>query len=369
MISTTTHAAVEMISAIFRPDDIVEIRSFTDGKPGERAYPQWLRAGEAEQVVGYLQKMSDAGYSLHFGVNTRRARGASGNDGALLGRCMVADFDGKAIDEALGIVSAANLPTPSIRVRTSQRGTHVYWLVSEPFEDMFVWANRQADLISLLGSDPNIKKPDQMLRLPGFPNRKYDPAFLVELVECSDDLIYETSDLLSLIPRRPGSSDEYDDDQQPREYTDADLAVAADALQHADARRADDYCDWITAGLALHNVGKASAEAYGVWLRFSRQSDKFSDRLCTLKWASFNKSMTRVTPNKVGLRRLLHWAQEDSGWQPVRAMGSAWEVADAPTQVAQAAQKIDIETGEVVTAAAVTMLPLRRHRNRAWRSA
>jgi len=102
-------------------------------------------------------------------------------------------------------------------------------------------------------------------------------------------------------------------DEQSKPYTTADLAVAIEAVKHLADVRADIYADWISVGQALHHVGRAGAEAFAAWEKFSKRSSKFEVGICKEKWDGFSSEDTK---HRVGLKRLLDMALADCGWKP-----------------------------------------------------
>ena len=70
------------------------------------------------------------------------------------------------------------------------------------------------------------------------------------------------------------------------------LTEAADALSHLDA---EDYEQWIEAGMALHATGLGDV-AYQVWVDWSVESTKFDHKTQRAKWLSFGRNrQTGVT--------------------------------------------------------------------------
>lgn len=93
------------------------------------------------------------------------------------------------------------------------------------------------------------------------------------------------------------------------------LAEAADALKALDA---DDYHQWIEAGMALHATGLGDL-AYQVWVDWSGQSGKFDHKVQRAKWLSFStKRAAGVT-----IKTLFSRAQA-AGWKnPMSGNSSA----------------------------------------------
>jgi hypothetical protein len=93
------------------------------------------------------------------------------------------------------------------------------------------------------------------------------------------------------------------------------LAEAADALTVLDA---EDYHQWIEAGMALHATGLGDL-AYQVWVEWSGQSGKFDHKVQRAKWLSFStKRVAGVT-----IKTLFSRAQA-AGWKnPMSGTSSA----------------------------------------------
>ncbi len=53
------------------------------------------------------------------------------------------------------------------------------------------------------------------------------------------------------------------------------------------AERADNYDDWLDVGIILFNIGNGQNRFLDMWKYFSEKSDKYDERVCDKKWASF----------------------------------------------------------------------------------
>jgi putative DNA primase/helicase len=101
-----------------------------------------------------------------------------------------AEIDHLAIPEQHALIDALPLP-PSIRVET-KKSVHSYWLSKTREKDVAAWRAVQRGLITRLGSDPAIKNPSRVMRLPFFDHVTYlaeSDAFTfqsVKLIEADD---------------------------------------------------------------------------------------------------------------------------------------------------------------------------------------
>jgi hypothetical protein len=113
------------------------------------------------------------------------------------------------------------------------------------------------------------------------------------------------------------------------------LAEAAAALTVLDA---EDYHQWIEAGMALHATGLGDL-AYQVWVEWSGRSGKFDHKVQRSKWLSFStKRSAGVT-----IKTLFSRAQS-AGWKNPMAGNSSAPQASAPVS------KLIAETGEAFVA-------------------
>ena len=162
---------------VFEAEDIVELRLLGKGSPIQI----WELARDLPAIYGQLMRYNQQDYNIYVGVNPRRAKGISGDEGVLLTRCLFADFDDIQPSDGCGPsefvlmrIEEANLPNPTL-VICSGHGIHTYWRLSEPIKDMNKWKQLQERLITALQSDSSIKNPERIMRLPGFMNVKEKP--------------------------------------------------------------------------------------------------------------------------------------------------------------------------------------------------
>lgn len=182
-------------SMLYALGDWVEIRRLP------RRVSTWHRAADLPSLAGQLVDDNDRGENLHIGANPRREHGQRGDDAVPLARCLFADFDDTTIEQADDARKAVGMPRPSMTVN-SGHGVHVYWRLAAPIDPQ-AWREWQKDLAALMGSDPAVCNPERVMRLPGFLNRKREPAVPCCIVECDLSRTYDLADLP--IPTRPGT--------------------------------------------------------------------------------------------------------------------------------------------------------------------
>ncbi len=243
------------ISALFIPDDLVELRVILDGRIERR----WVRA---VGLPSFEMPEPWAQMNVYFGVNPRSGQGSTASDVAVA-RCLFVDIDERlTADDAKARIERAGLPEPTALV-TSGGGVHAYWRLFEPMTDLADWSIRQKALIGVLSADPAVHDAPRIMRLPGTLNWKYDPPAPCELVECHGDRRYELGAFPEAAPltvhchspsgKRPDAGE---DDIERR-------AVAyLDAMPPAIAGQGGHNATYAAATALVHGFGLESGAAF-----------------------------------------------------------------------------------------------------------
>lgn len=180
-----------LVARLFDLGDLVEIRRLRSGKSTSH------RAVDLPQLASQLIAESSSGQQLFFGANPRielgngRTTAANCSEEVRCGkcakcvshaRCLFGDLDKITLAEALFRLKESDLPAPTLIIR-SGGGVHMYWRLDEPLMDLARWSRLQKGLAARLGGDPSVHDPPRIMRLPGFPNSKYDPPRRCEIVD------------------------------------------------------------------------------------------------------------------------------------------------------------------------------------------
>jgi hypothetical protein len=98
------------------------------------------------------------------------------------------DLDTDAESKLTALRSSDSIPPPTAIVSTSAGKYHVLWRVEE---FSFSQQERTLKLLAItFGGDPACTDCNRVLRLPGYLNQKYDPAYLVGVEYASDSTSY-----------------------------------------------------------------------------------------------------------------------------------------------------------------------------------
>lgn len=102
------------------------------------------------------------GRGLYFVVND----GGTKDIEITLCRAFFVEWDDIPKDEQLYKYKELNLPTPTFQVET-ENSIHNYWVLKKPVSQL-IWRPIQKRLVEYTKSDPSIKNPSRVMRLPGF---------------------------------------------------------------------------------------------------------------------------------------------------------------------------------------------------------
>jgi len=193
----------QFVVCLFEPKDWVELRALKDGQ----AKKFWTPAKSLIQQAEQLQKFNAKGFNIYAGPNPRREKGQSGDEAVKLCRCLFADFDdviGSAVISSADIVSAQieekQLPKPTLLIN-SGHGIHVYWRLTKPLESD-KWRQLQQRLNLTIDSDPAIKNPERLMRLPGFKNVKAEPVDC-SIISAEPGQVYDLADIVKHLAKLP----------------------------------------------------------------------------------------------------------------------------------------------------------------------
>ena len=190
----------EFLSALFKPDDLVELRSIemwstSSGKSTRLRNREWYRPIDVVEMLPRIQLANSRGGNILFGVNPRRYRGGK-KSAVECCRSVWIDMDHVTYDVAMERIAAV-APRPSV-VFCSGSGVHAYWLLEKPYALPDRAAGRRYErmlkaLYTDLGCD-SVQDVSRMLRLPGFYNCKEFkngiPPQETRLLDCMPDRRY-----------------------------------------------------------------------------------------------------------------------------------------------------------------------------------
>ena len=245
-----TNIATGFLTRCFAPGETIALLLRRESPAGTIQRIISLERALAPRTLGWLAHENSTGTNIYMAANPLRSgscKRTKENIAAMRHLYIDIDTDGEARLAALR--ASDYVPTPTAILSTSPNKYQVLWRV-DGFD-----SERQESTLKLLsiafGGDPACTDCNRVLRVPGFLNRKYDPAHRVT-VEYPCDSVFHPADfhlyspLSAVLPlcgiarqMRPGK---HTDSEQDWAWVLHELAHGKDAanLTHALAsRRAD----------------------------------------------------------------------------------------------------------------------------------
>ncbi|MGE3598878.1 MAG: DNA-primase RepB domain-containing protein [Dehalococcoidia bacterium] len=165
------------------------VKTLLDVHKAMYPYPQSI--GNAEQ---WLIEESNEGREVYAGAALFVDPKRGGNrENAARVRAAWVDGDGATVPP--------HLPASTITVESSPGRTQEYWLLSRAIEPEAGEAINHR-LVYAIGADTSGWDINQLLRVPGFPNRKYPDPPIVTIIR-DDGPIYDPDELLAALPEAP----------------------------------------------------------------------------------------------------------------------------------------------------------------------
>lgn len=195
----------QFVSCVYLPDDWVEVRALKNG--AVRKF--WRQAHDLVSLAPELERLNRDGWNVYVGANARNDDGLSSDENVSICRCLFADFDHIDASDGLSpseiiltLIEEKGLPVPTL-VTFSGHGVHCYWRLLEPAAPDN-WRCLQERLNAHLASDPTIKNPERIMRLPGFKNVK-DPTKPVDcfIVQADPKTVYPVDEIEQALPQLP----------------------------------------------------------------------------------------------------------------------------------------------------------------------
>ena len=187
--------------SVWRPTDLIEIRSFPPPhlKGSQLPQQEWLKASELPKMADRLKALNATVMNIYAGMLPRSKIGGGKTEHCLPGWVVWADFDHTTPEAALAIVVEVGLPEPTLVVN-SGHGIQCHWGLTA--------ATAPADICKLVGniaevtgSDPKVKDPPRVMRLPGFINHNLKPVAAPSSVYRSNvGVRYDFAALRALVP-------------------------------------------------------------------------------------------------------------------------------------------------------------------------
>jgi len=195
-----TSIAREFLTLCFAPDDTIAVLLRRESPASTTQRIVALEKVLASRYLAWLAHENANGANLYVAANPLRSGSQKRTKESIAEiRHLYIDIDIDGEARVAALRASNEVPTPTTIVATSQGKYQVLWRV-----EGFDFADQEQTLKRLtvaFGGDPACTDCNRVIRVPGFHNRKYEPAHPVT-VEYPSDSIYSPADfqLDDLIP-------------------------------------------------------------------------------------------------------------------------------------------------------------------------
>lgn len=235
--------------------DIFCFRTYADSRNDKQLNRNWTST--FEEAKHDLAAFIERGASVCVVIN----EGGHTDDEIHRVRYMFADTDGanpKPLIKAL---------KPHMIIETSPRRYHIYWKVSDC--DVAKFKAVQGALAKKYGTDPVVKNPSRIMRIPGFFHQKSVPTEVVILHQNLKYPAYSIDEIcssLGLKINEPAFERGASSTVAPAYKTHFSLTEIEQMLTHLEPF--DDYNQWIKVGFMLAEYyGEEARELFLKWSR------------------------------------------------------------------------------------------------------
>lgn len=189
-------------SIVWPAGSLIEIRPLPtqrgDAMPGW-VHQSWCLAEAVPTLYDELLQANTEGQANIFaGVLPRVADGGSKDADCAPGCVVWADADGMTPDALRQSIADVGLP-PAAMLIDSGHGAHAYWKLNGVVFPQKL-SELVGDLAAMLKTDPSVRNPSRILRLPGFTNHK-PPAAPCCMVESDSSCTYDFLLLRTMVPK------------------------------------------------------------------------------------------------------------------------------------------------------------------------
>lgn len=205
----------------------------------------------------------------------------------------------------------ALVPRPHLVVRSSKGRLHAYWRVHGVTLQMF--RSLQRALIKKFRTDPSVKDPARIMRMPGTLHWKDEPHLAKTLWMDAEAKPLTAEELVAGL-RLEITAGTLRSDTSPTHQAD-ERASSPDEIRDAlNFIPSDDYKVWLDMGMAIHSA-MPSETGFRLWTDWSKRTpEKFDYADNEYRWSSFKAKGGRT------LGSLFKTAKEHGWHRPKRAI-------------------------------------------------
>ena len=187
-----TQTAYEFLTRCFHPGETIALLLRKENPASTTQRIVTLEQAVAPRYFAWLRYENHNGANVYVAANPLRSGSRKRTKECIAGvRHLYIDIDVDGEDRIAALRTSDVVPVPSTILSTSPGKYQALWRV-EGF-DFDQQENALKLLVIAFGGDSACTDRNRVLRVPGFLNRKYDPAYLVS-VEYPSDSLYHPDD-------------------------------------------------------------------------------------------------------------------------------------------------------------------------------
>lgn len=200
--------AIAFVTGVFGPGTIAPVfvtslpnSDAKDREPGEK----YVLTRDTSAIERHVAKWDRKDRATYYCVSTIKPDavpdkpGGSPRNKANVAEStfLHSDVDLKSVEQSLDEILAAvrALPLPPSIIINSGNGLHLYWLLSEPSDDVEAIEIMLRQLADVVGGDLAVAHVAALMRLPGTHNTKEGTWKPVEIIDAAYDRTYELAEL------------------------------------------------------------------------------------------------------------------------------------------------------------------------------
>jgi hypothetical protein len=308
--------AQEFLTRCFAPEDTIALLLRSEASANVTQRIVTVKQAIAPRYLGWLAYENTNGANIYVAANPLRPGSRKRTKESIASvRHIYIDVDADGEARIAAVQSSDLVPAPTVILSTSPGKYQALWRV-DGF-DLVSQEDTLKHLATAFGGDPACTDCNRVLRVPGFLNRKYDPAHLVT-AEYFGDSVYKPDDFrlhiarldsapserLHLTPKKPGKHSTSESDWAWVSQGLADGRDAAKLTKELASRRSDKpnplYYAQRTVDVASARLWMLEGVPHEdiVTMLESRRRFEISNTLCSVRAREITATAARMIAHK-----------------------------------------------------------------------
>ena len=193
-LSVDDQQAHRFLQALAPEEQVFVFQTFDDNADRKDRTLSRVLTGTLDQMLPQLNALQGRGAGVFVQIQGGQGRG---QEHITHGRAVIVDADDPADNRDVIAQIKQEMPYPSVLVQSSEGKFHTYWFVSNATPDGV--RALTAEAAEIAGTDPSVKTPERVMRLPGSLHLKNpDAPTRVQLLTVRPERRYEYGQISSI---------------------------------------------------------------------------------------------------------------------------------------------------------------------------